>query len=176
MTSHTPRISSDQLSPGVALNGPLEQGIAQFAASVVNAKTVDPLITELVRLRCAQIHDCRLCGSLRNQEALDQGFDETMQRKIATYASSDFSPEIIAALKLCDAMILSPIAADAALQQELKQYFTAEQIAEICLDVMKWSQQKALVALRIEAAPWDVVSVLSFDEQGNPGFGGPAYE
>jgi hypothetical protein len=176
MTSNKPRISADDLTPGVALNGPLEQAIAKFAAAVVNAKTVDPIITELVRLRCAQIHDCRLCGSLRNQEALEQGFDETMQSKITRYQSSDFSPEIIAALRLCDAMILSPASADAALKEELEHHFLPEQIAEICLDVMKWSQQKALVALRMEAPPWDKVTVLSFDEHGNPGFGGPAYD
>ncbi|ARN75820.1 carboxymuconolactone decarboxylase family protein [Oceanicoccus sagamiensis] len=176
MSVQTPRLAESELTPGVAVNGPLEQAIANFAAAVVNAKTVDPLITELVRLRCAQTHDCRLCGSLRNQEALDEGFDEIMQRKIASYESSDFSPEIIAALRLCDAMILTPADADTALKEELQRYFSPEQIAEICLDVMKWSQQKALVALRVEAPPWDEVTVLTFDKQGNPGFGGPAYK
>ena len=175
MSSLKPRLAPEDLTPGLALNGPLEQAIAHFAAAVVSATGVDPLITELVRLRCAQIHDCRLCGSLRNQEALEQGFDETMLRKIAGYQSSDFSPDIIAALKLCDALILSPVSADAALKEELERYFSAQQIAEICLDVMKWSQQKALVALRMEAPPWNTITVLSFDEQGNPAFGGPAY-
>lgn len=175
MSAQKPRLTAEQLTPGVAANGPLECAIATFAAAVVNAKTLDPVITELVRLRCAQTHDCRLCGSLRNQEALDQGFNETMQRKIARYESSDFSPEIIAALRLCDAMILSPASADAQLKEELERYFTPEQIAEICLDVVKWSQQKALVALRIEAPPWDTVNVLFFDKEGNPGFGGEAY-
>jgi alkylhydroperoxidase family enzyme len=176
MTSHQPRLAADELTPGVAQNGPLDRGIAEFAASVVNAKSVDPLITELVRLRCAQIHDCRLCGSLRNQEALDQGFDETMQKKIARYESSDFSPEIVAALQLCDAMILSPASADAALKEKLQQYFSAQQVSEICLDVMKWSQQKALVALRMEAPTSDSISILFFDEQGNPNLLGPAYD
>ena len=175
MTHYQPRLVAEDLTPGVAHKGPLDQGIADFAAAVVNAKAVDPLITELVRLRCAQVHDCRLCGSLRNQEALDQGFDEIMHSKIARYESSDFNPAIIAALQLCDAIILSPTAANAALKEKLQQYFSAAQIAEICLDVMKWSQQKALVALRTEAPISDTVSVLSFDQQGNPRIGGPAY-
>lgn len=173
---NSPRLPADQLTPGVAMDGPLERAIANFAASVVRAKTVDPLITELVRLRCAQVHDCRLCGSLRNQEALDEGFDEEMQRKIGAYENSDFSPEIVAALRLCDAMILSPQFADEDLKEELRKHYSEEQIAEICLDVVKWSQQKALVALRTEAPPWETTNVLTFDEQGNPGFGGPAYE
>jgi hypothetical protein len=175
MTSPLPRIPLDRLQPGVALDGPLERAIARFAAAVVRARSVDPIVTELVRLRCAQIHDCRLCGSLRTRDALDQGFDESMQRKIAGYEGSDFEPRIIAALRLCDAIILTPADADAGLRAELERHFSAEQIAEICLDVMKWSQQKALVALRTEAPPWDTTSVLSFDADGEPVFGGPAY-
>ncbi len=175
MTSHQPRLPRGELTPGLSVDGPLERAIGDFAAAVVRAGTVDPLITELVRLRCAQIHDCRLCGSLRTEDALKQGFDESMQRKIASYESSDFSPDVIAALRLCDAMILDPASADAALKAELERHFSAEQIAEICLDVMKWSQQKALVALRIEEPPWEQATVLSFDERGNPCFGGPAY-
>jgi hypothetical protein len=41
---------------------------------------------------------------------------------------------------------------------------------------MKWSQQKALVALRIEAPIRKYISVLSFDEKGQPHIGGNAYE
>ena len=175
MSKQQARLPAERLTPGIAMDGPLESAIADFAASVVRAKTVDPLITELVRLRCAQIHDCRLCGSLRNREALDEGFDEAMQRKIANYEKSDLGADVIAALRLADAMILSPSFATDELKQTLEQHFSARQIAEICLDVMKWSQQKALVALRTEAPPWDTTNVLTFDEQGNPGFGGPAY-
>ena len=99
-----------------------------------------------------------------------------MQRKIAAYESSDFSPDIVAALRLCDTIILSPSLADDELRKELEKHFSATQIAEICLDVMKWSQQKALVALRLEAPPWETTNVLFFDEEGKPGFGGPAYD
>ena len=176
MTGMQPRLPSHELTQGVSVNGPLEKAIATFAAAAVRANSVGPVMTELVRLRCAQVHDCRLCGSLRNQDALDRGFVESMQRKIGAYESSDFGPDIIAALRLCDAIILSPSFADEALKLELEKYFSATQIAEICLDVVKWSQQKALVALRTEAAPWDTTNILFFDESGNPGFGGPAYD
>jgi alkylhydroperoxidase family enzyme len=175
MTAASARINPGELTPGVAANGPLEQAIAEFAAAVVRIKGVDPVITELVRLRCAQIHDCRLCGSLRSEDALQEGFNEEMQAKIARYESSDFDPKIVAALKLCDAMILSPASADEALKSELEQHFSPSEIAELCLDVIKWGQQKALVALRTEAPPWEVTTVMTFDERGHPGFGGPAY-
>lgn len=176
MTDTQPRLPADGLTPGVSGDGPVDQAIAAFAAAVVCAKTVDPVITECVRLRCAQVHDCRLCGSLRNAEALAEGFDETLQQQISRYEQSDLAPAVIAALRLCDAIILAPAGADGSLRENLRQHFSDEQIAELMLDVMKWSQQKALVALRMEAPPWQGTHVLTFDEQGNPGFGGPAYQ
>lgn len=171
--SHRERLSRERLTKGVSVEGPLEGAIGDFAAAAVRAETVDPLITELVRLRCAQIHDCRLCGSLRLRDALDAGFEESMQRKLADYENSDFSPAIVAALKLCDAMIMRPAWADAALKEELHRHFDNQQIAELCLDIMKWSQQKALVALRMESPLAATPLVLTFDEQGHPVFGGP---
>ncbi len=171
--SAKPRIDVSCLNEGKSLGGPLDQSIAEFASSVVKTKTVDPITTEFVRLRCAQIHDCRICGSLRNEEALNEGFDEKMQRKIARYETSDLAPEHIAALRLCDAMILSPELADPSLSDELHRHFSREQIAEICLDVMKWSQQKALVALKLEAPSWKNLNTLSFDDDGNPVIGTP---
>jgi hypothetical protein len=175
MTSKTRRLPREQLTQGVSIGGALEQAIAAFAAAAVRANAVDPIISELVRLRCAQIHDCRLCGSLRVSDALACGFDESMQRKIARYETSDLGPGAIAALRLCDAIILRPAAADVALREQLRRHFTDQQIAELCLDVMKWSQQKALVALRLEEPPWQTTNILSFDANGDPVFGGPAY-
>lgn len=170
----TPRVPTDEFTPGVSAGGPIETAIAEFAAAAVRARAVDPIITECVRLRCAQYHDCRICGSLRVQEALDAGFDETMYRAIANHENSDFSPAIKAALKLCDAMIMRPADIDPALQDELGEHFTERQIVEICVDVMKWSQQKALVALRIEPpASEEHLTQLIFGPDGHPVFGAP---
>lgn len=172
MSTPSPRIAADELSFGAFFGSELEQHIGAFAAAAVRARSIDPVTTEIIRLRCAQMHDCRLCGSLRVREALDSGFDEGMQRKIGAWESSDFSPKIKAALALCDAMIMHPGAIDPALRESVSEHFDAAQIAEICVDVMKWSQQKALVSLRIEPpASEDSLTELRFDEAGNPVFG-----
>jgi len=148
--------------------GDLDDAINSFAASVMRATSIDPVITELVRLRCAQYHDCRLCGSLRLREARDEGVDETIVAKIARHETSDLSGAAKAALRLADAMIIRPSLADGGLRADLRKHFTESQIAEICLDVVKWSQQKYLVALRVEMPPWKGLGTLSFDEGGNP--------
>ena len=42
----------------VRLAAPLRQALAAWAAAVVRLDAVDPVTTELVRLRCARYHDC----------------------------------------------------------------------------------------------------------------------
>ncbi len=147
--------------------------IAEFAAQAVLADEVDPVTSELVRLRCAQTHHCRLCGSLRQRSALDAGLQAGVAEIIARYESSDFAAHQVAALHLCDALILNPADADGSLREELEEHFSPSQIAEICFDAVKWSQQKALVALGSDAPPWEGVHVLDFDAAGHPVFAGP---
>ena len=171
---NAPRIPTQLLTPGVSAGGDLENAIAEFAAAAVRADRVDPVTTELVRLRCAQYHDCRLCGSFRVQAAIDAGFDEAMQRRIADYESSDFSDLTKAALRLTDAMVMHPGNIDAGLRDSIRQHLSDAQIVEICVDVMKWSQQKSLVATRIEApASEEHLTQLIFDENGHPVVGEP---
>jgi hypothetical protein len=38
---------------------PLRNALMQFAASAVRLNHVDPVTTEIVRLRCANYHNCR---------------------------------------------------------------------------------------------------------------------
>lgn len=147
--------------------------IADFAAQAVLAVAVDPLTSELVRLRCAQVHHCRLCGSLRQRSALENGFEESMAERVARYEQGGFSDAQVAALHLVDTLILTPADAGPALKEELERHYSPEQIAELCFDVVKWSQQKALVATHIDAPPWEGIHVLDFDGDGHPLFAGP---
>ncbi|MEM9316551.1 MAG: hypothetical protein AAGA95_18200 [Pseudomonadota bacterium] len=147
--------------------------IAEFAAAAVLASDIDPLTSELVRLRCAQIHNCRLCGSLRQRSALDSGLEADVASRVASHESGGFSDAQVAALRLCDTMIMHPSDANAALSEELAAFYSPTQIAEICFDVVKWSQQKALVALGSDAAPWEGIHILDFDSDGHPVFAGP---
>jgi len=166
MSELLPRVKTPSGLP--TWGGKLDEAIDSFAASVMRSGGLDPVITELVRLRCAQYHDCRLCGSLRLREAVSEGVDEAIVEKIARYETSDLSDAAKAALRLADAMIIRPSLADSRLRAELREHFTEPQIAEICLDVVKWSQQKYLVALRVETPPWNGLGMLSFDDDGNP--------
>ena len=130
----------------------LDAAMHDFERAAVRIQGVDPVTTELVRLRCARIHDCRRCRSVRDEAALEAGFDEALGAKVDDYERSDLSPRQKAALRLTDAMILGgPI--DPGLRADVRAHFSEAEIAELLLDVVKWSVQKALVALRIEPAP-----------------------
>ena len=107
---------SARISPptGSARYGtPLDRAMRDFERAVVRIDGVDPITTELVRLRCARVHDCRRCSSMRDDAALRSGFDEALGAKIDDYERSDLSPRHKAALRLADAMILTPGAIEA---------------------------------------------------------------
>jgi len=140
----------------------LDDAMRDFERAVVRIKGLDPITTELVRLRCARIHDCRRCRSVRDEAALQQGFDETLGAKVDDYEASDLTPRHKAALRLADAMILgTPADGD-----DARAHFSEPEIAELLLDVVKWSVQKALVAVRIEPPPGDGLTVMAADADG----------
>ena len=150
---------------------PIDFAVADFAAAVIRQRALDPALTELVRLRCARVHDCRLCRSIRNVEAGD--LDEETAAKIDRYETSDLDERAKVALRLTDAMILDPSSADATRCAPTPAGCSARSRSpSSCSTSSKWSQQKASVALRIEVPPRDGLSELRFDDQGRATVGG----
>ena len=66
---------------GALLNG--------FVPAVARLRALDPVTTEVVRLRGAAQHNCRLCKSLRESNALDAGGSESLYADIERYETSD---------------------------------------------------------------------------------------
>jgi hypothetical protein len=50
---------SPRVADGVRAAPPLREALSVWQAAVVRLTAVDPVTTELVRLRCARYHDCR---------------------------------------------------------------------------------------------------------------------
>ena len=149
---------------------PIDHAIDNYAAKVVSAPTLDPVTFELVRLRCAQYHNCRFCSSARTQSALDSGLDESLVDSIAHYESTDMDEKYKAALRLTDAIIMQPADADERLRDALLEHFTEGQIVEIGCCAVKWSQQKVMVSLGLDASPFEAGTPAvdwSSDHPGN---------
>ena len=82
--------------------------------------------------------------------------------------TANFEPRHRAALALADATMTQPSGLSDEVVDELRHHFTAEQLIELTLDVMKWNAQKVPVALGTDVwlKPGEL-SDLVFDEQGH---------
>ena len=169
-------ISTPRIDASAREGSDTGEAIDAFCESVVRSVLVDPLTTEIVRLRCADYHHCRFCAAYREETALTLGLDETLVRKISHHETSDLQPSWKAALRLADALIIDPGSADAALRAELLEHFTEAQIAELIFDVMKWSVQKIDVSLAQDIPPREGLSLLMTDGNGHLVLGGPLSE
>ncbi|HTH07435.1 MAG TPA: hypothetical protein VMS14_08930 [Ilumatobacteraceae bacterium] len=153
----------------------LQLALEEWQASVVLLDRMDPVTTELVRLRAAAHHDCRTCKSLRTTTGRDAGVDETMTAKIDRYETSDLPDRHKVALRLADAMMTQPGEMSSELKRQLHEHFTDAELLELSLDVMKWNYQKVPVALRTDAEPAPgQLTMLEFDEHGRHRYSGQA--
>jgi hypothetical protein len=99
---------------------------------------------------------------------VDAGLDEDTVGAVFADSLEDLPADRRVALALADALMTQPSLLTDAMIDDLHLHFTAEQLIELTLDVMKWNAQKVAVALGIDdwIRPGEL-SDLRFDEQGN---------
>ena len=142
-----------------------------YQAAVVRGSTLDPVTTELVRLRCARTHHCRICQTLRLADARAAGVDEAMTAKVDFYERSDLPERAKAALRVTDAFITRPELLSGVVAGQARAWFGPAELASLCLDITKWSTQKIKVALGTDGADRlvtdaDGVTLFGFDSGG----------
>jgi hypothetical protein len=129
--------------------GPL---LNEFLPAVARLRDLDPVTTEIVRLRGAMQHDCRLCKSRRETAALDAGGSEDLYRQIEDFEAAEGLTEAQkAALRYVDALIWTPSSIDAEVADGVWNYFSEDQAFELTLDVMRNACNKIMVALGADA-------------------------
>jgi alkylhydroperoxidase family enzyme len=114
---------------------------------IARLSALDPFTTELVRLRGARAHNCRMCKSLRNVRAVESGGDEATFDKIDLYERSDLAERHKVALRLADAMLWTPARFPEGLVDSVRAHFTPEQQLELVLDVARNALNKFAVAM-----------------------------
>jgi alkylhydroperoxidase family enzyme len=123
-----------------------------FLIAVARMRALDPVTSELVRLRGATQHNCRLCKSLREGGALDAGGSETLYEEIERFESSSLLDDRVkAALRYADALIWTPahlVADDVA---EVRSRFSEAEAVEITFDLMRNASNKIAVSLGADA-------------------------
>jgi alkylhydroperoxidase family enzyme len=159
--------SSAATEPGVAL----WDAIMEFIR-VVPLLGLDPVTSELVRLRGARQHQCRLCKSLRNRSAIVAGADDDMFAAVDSYETSTLSARHRAALALTDAMIWTPAHLDPSMIEEVRQHFTPAEAVALVLWVSRNATNKIPVALAAdEANITEGVEIYDIDETGELVYG-----
>lgn len=157
----------DRADSAVAADASLDA----YQAAVVRGSTLDPVTTELVRLRCARTHHCRICQTLRLAAARTAGADEAMTAKVDFYERSDLPERAKVALRVTDAFITMPDLLTDIVVEQARQWFGPDELASLCLDITKWSTQKIKVALGTDGADRlvtdaDGVALFGFDAAG----------
>jgi alkylhydroperoxidase family enzyme len=130
----------------------LHEALRDYQNAVVRGTALDPVVTEMVRLRCARTHDCRICKTLRLGEARAAGADDAMTSKVDFYEKSDLDERTKIALRITDAFITRPDSLTEAVIMQARSVFSPEELAELCLDITKWSTQKIHVSLGTDGA------------------------
>jgi alkylhydroperoxidase family enzyme len=123
-----------------------------FLPTVARLRQLDALTAEVVRLRGATQHNCRLCKSLRETTALDAGGTETLYGDIERFEeSTQLSDRHKAALRYADALIWSPGSISADVAAAVREHFSDVEAVELTLDVMRNASNKVAVALAGDA-------------------------
>ncbi len=124
----------------------------EFLPAVARMRALDPVTSELVRLRGAAQHNCRLCKSLRESTALDAGGSETLYDDIERFENSVLLDDRAkAALRYTDALIWTPahlVADDVA---EVRARFSDVEAVELTFDIMRNASNKVAVSLGADA-------------------------
>ncbi|MGE2818168.1 carboxymuconolactone decarboxylase family protein [Mycobacterium heidelbergense] len=135
------------------LTDPSDVVFNDFLPAVARMRALDPVTAELVRLRGAAQHNCRLCKSLRETTALDAGGSETLYGDIGRYEDSSLLDERAkAALRYTDALIWTPAHLVADVAAEVRSRFSEAKAVELTFDVMRNASNKIAVSLGADAA------------------------
>ncbi len=156
---------AEGVRPGAGMD--LWSALDEWMRAVARLDRLDPLTTELVRLRGARAHDCRLCRSLRNVRAVQGGADESTFDQVDDYERSSLSERHKVALRLTDAMLWQPTSDPPGLVEQVHASFSADESLEIVLDVARNAANKIAVAFGADQANVaEGVEFYDVDERG----------
>jgi alkylhydroperoxidase family enzyme len=146
--------------------GDLWATLEEFMRVVALDTALDPVTTELVRLRGARAHDCRICQSRLSLRAVESAGDDAL-------FTTDFDDDALTerqrvALALADAVIWQPAGIDDALVTRVRAELSDAEIVEIVLDLVRNAANKIAVSLGgDEAVVTDGVEYYDVDATGD---------
>lgn len=138
----------------------------EFIHEVAVLDRLDPVTTELVRLRGARQHRCRVCMARRSLPAVRAGADAAMFQAVDDYRRSTLTDAQQAALALTDALIWTPADMRASDVDAVRAHLSPAQAVEVVLDGMRNAVNKISVALGADSTEQPGVQLFEIDEAG----------
>ena len=146
-------------------SGDLWATLEEFMRIVALDTALDPVTTELVRLRGARAHDCRICQSRLSLRAVEAAGDEALFTSDAN--DTALTERQRAALALADAVIWQPTSIDGELVTRVRTELRDAEIVEIVLDLVRNAANKIAVSLGgDEAVVTDGIEYYDVDVTG----------
>jgi alkylhydroperoxidase family enzyme len=99
---------------------------------------VDIVTRELVRIASGRLSRCSICRNTRVRAAIDRGLDEEMVAGLDDLDASRLSERHKAAVRFAEAFLVDPASFSPADREALARHFTADQIAELVLDLVRY--------------------------------------
>ena len=137
----------------------------RFLLEVAKLSLLDPVTSELVRLRGARAHACRLCQSRRNVTAIDLAGGPDLFEVPDPTGISDAQ---ILALEVVDTFVWQPMRWPTDLGEQVVDSFGPAAATELILDIIRNAANKIAVAFGA-AAPRVETGVEYYDIDGSTG-------
>ena len=126
-----------------------------YMRTVARMKALDPVTSELVRLRGAAAHDCRICKSRLSVQAVEAFGSAEPFTSVVSSQPTELSDRHAVALAFVDAIITQPTDLDPATVAKLQAHFSPAEVHEMLHDVVRNSANKFAVAVGGDAAVVD---------------------
>lgn len=165
-------------SPGAATESTAVEALGaafdEWIRVVPRLEGLDPVLTELVRLRGAGHHECRVCQSIRYLPALEAGAADSLMDSVITQASAAQTPAQAAALAFADELLATPGRLSPDALRAVKENFSAAQRVELVLDIARNATNKLAVAFAADAPRVETgFEICAADENGELRYGLP---
>jgi AhpD family alkylhydroperoxidase len=144
----------DRINLGVAsiMSHQPEVAAALGTVTVALRGALSPRLMELVRLRIAFHNQCRSCMSIRYQSAIDDGLTEDAVCSLERPSEAgDLTQAERSAVKFADLFATDHLAIDDAVYDELRSYFSEDQLVALGLHCA------VCVGIGRLAASWNVI-------------------
>ena len=136
----------------LATDATVWNGIEEIIRVIPGLQGLDPVMTELVRLRGARAHQCRFCKSVRSRSAMVAGANDAMFEAVDHYRTSDLPETVKAALAFTDSFIWTPGHLTPEELADLTKHLSPAQQVELILDLARNASNKFAVSMAADGA------------------------